>query len=565
MRVLIVDDQATNRAILVWLLEDEGHEVIEASDGKEAIELYNQHDIDVVLMDVMMPVMDGLEATKRIKEIQRDGNYVPIIFLTALDDDKALSQCLESGGDDFLAKPYNDAVLKSKMAAHMRIRELTKVITQNNQELTLHNSRWQREQDIVSHIFSKALEHNLSDCASLRSHIAPASTFNGDILLSAPSPSGGLYVFLGDFTGHGLGASIGTLPIAHSFDQLALRHLSVGEIAFEFNKMLSSMLPDYMFCCASILELNAVGDSLQMWMGGLPDAYIIDENGELKETVCSGNMPLGIEHDDEKFNKGFEVKQLKKGERIIFFTDGIVEAENPEEEFFEEQRILDCFKKGTKNPLNLIIDTLTDFIKDAEQRDDISLVEILSGPVVIKSKENAKENIQGYEGIFWDMTCDLGIEDIKRGNPVEEIMSVLGAQTLLRPNKDVLGLLLAELYSNALEHGLLELSSDLKRSEDGFVEYYRLRQERIENLTEAKIEVDFKLVHEKETILRIRLTDSGKGFEFENILDSGHEDTFGRGISLVNQVCSKVEYSNGGKTVEVDFPVARAADIEYSI
>ncbi len=416
---MIVDDQATNRAILVWLLEDEGHEVIEASDGKEAIELYNQHDINVLLMDVMMPVMDGLESTKRIKAIQSDGNYVPIIFLTAQDDDKALSQCLGSGGDDFLVKPYNDTVLKSKMAAHMRIRELTKVITQKNQELTLHNSRWQREQDIVSHIFSKALEHNLSDCSSLRSHIAPASTFNGDILLSAPSPSGGLYVFLGDFTGHGLGASIGTLPIVHSFDQLALRHLSVGEIAFEFNKMLSSMLPDYMFCCASILELNAAGDSLQMWMGGLPDAYLIDKNGALKETICSANMPLGIDHDDEEFNKGFEVKQLKEGERIIFFTDGIIEAENSEGEFFEEERILNCFKEGTKDTLELMLDTLTNFIKDAEQRDDISLVEVASGPVTIKANKDSNEKMQGYEGILWEMTCDLCIDDIKRGDPVE--------------------------------------------------------------------------------------------------------------------------------------------------
>ena len=119
-------------------------------------------------------------------------------------------------------------------------------------------------------------------------------------------------------------------------------------------------------------------------------------------------------------------------------------------------------------------------------------------------------------------------------------MTVLGAQTLLRPNKDILGLLLAELYSNALEHGLLDFSSDLKRNGDGFVEYYRLRQERIDNLTDAQIVVNFQLQHEETTFLRIRLTDSGKGFEFENILNSDHEDSFGRGMALVRQVCTEV-------------------------
>ncbi len=561
MIVLVVDDQATNRAILTWLLEDEGHQIVEAEDGEQAVEAYQKHDIDIVLMDVMMPVMDGLEATQKIKEIQSDGNYVPIIFLTALDDDKALSQCLESGGDDFLSKPYNDAVLKAKIAAHMRIRELTKVITQNNAELTLHNSRWQREQNIVAHIFNKALEHNLSDCNSLRSHIAPASTFNGDILLSAPSPAGGLYVFLGDFTGHGLGASIGTLPIAHSFEQLVLRHLSVGEIAYEFNKMLSSMLPDYMFCCATILELSAKGDSVQVWMGGLPDAYLVGRDGCIKETVCSRNMPLGVEHS-EKFNKGFEVKLLAEGESIIFFTDGIIEAENPDGEFFEEERLLNCFGADIKDPFGVIMAQLEGFIQGAEQRDDISLVEVSAGPVVIKSSKNEQEVVEGYEGILWSMNCNLGVEDIQRSNPVEEIMSILGAQTLLRPNRDVIGLLLAELYSNALEHGLLGLSSDLKNNADGFMEYYAQRQLRIDALSDASIQIKFELLHEKETLLRISMTDSGAGFEFENIVDFDHEDTFGRGISLVHRVCSRLEYSNGGCTVEVDFPVSKAVDTD---
>lgn len=560
MQVLVVDDQATNRAILKWLLEDEGHTVIEAENGQEAVDNYKTHDVDIVLMDVMMPVMDGLEATKQIKAITGDGNYVPIIFLTALEDDKALSQCLESGGDDFLSKPYNEAVLKSKIAAHIRIRELTKDITEKNNELTLHNSRWQREQNIVEHIFNNAMEHNLSDCDNLRSHIAPASTFNGDILLSAPSPAGGLYVFLGDFTGHGLGAAIGTLPIAHSFDQLVQRHLSVGEIAFEFNKMLASMLPDYMFCCATILELNPQGDSIQVWMGGLPDAYIIAADGSLKEPVCSGNMPLGIEHD-EQFNKGFEVRTLGEGERIVFFTDGIIEAESPEGEFFEEERLLSCFNTGIDDTLGTILDKLENFIQDAEQRDDITLVEVSSGPVVIKQHEEHGKPIENYEGIMWSMDCELGAEDIKRANPVEEIMSILGAQTIMRPNKDVIGLLLAELYSNALEHGILDLSSELKKTEDGFMQYYQLRQERLEELDDAKISISFQLMREEEMILRIKMKDSGKGFDYQHMDLSKNDGSFGRGVSLINRVCTRVKYSEGGAAVEVDFPVSKSVVI----
>lgn len=563
MKILVVDDQQTNRAILVWLLEDEGHEVIEAENGQEAVELYQQHDIDIVLMDVIMPVMDGLAAAKKIKGLASDGNHVPIIFLTALDDDKALSQCLDSGGDDFLSKPYNETVLKAKISAHLRIRELTNQISQNNQELKQHNSRWEREQNIVSHIFNKALEHNLSDCSNLRTHIAPASTFNGDILLSAPSPTGGVYVFIGDFTGHGLGASIGTLPIANSFDQLVNRHLSVGEMAFEFNRMLLTMLPDYMFCCASILELNQQGNSIQIWMGGLPDGYILNADGTVKEALKSKSMPLGIERGQD-FNKGFEVKSLNEGERVLLFTDGIIEAENPSGEFFTEARLLDVFEQSPNDPMAALLGKMDDFIQGAEQHDDITLVEVCAGEVKI-NKESTKDS-NCYQGILWQINCELHPVDLQKSNPIEELMSVLGTQTLLRPNKDIIGLLLAELYSNALEHGILNLSSELKRSEEGFMTYYQERAERLAALTQGSIKIQCHLMQddtpENELILRIRFEDSGDGFDVSKMMGGAHEDSFGRGVSLINLVSKRTEYLNNGNTVEVDFPVNRTFNLD---
>lgn len=563
MRILIVDDQATNRAILVWLLEDDGHEVIEAKDGLEAVNLFQEHEIDIVLMDVMMPVMDGLEAARKIKALCIDGNHVPIIFLTALEDDKALSECLESGGDDFLSKPYNEAVLKAKIVAHLRIRELTQQIAESNKQLTLYNNRWQREKNIVSHIFNRALEHNLSDCDNLRSHIAPASSFNGDILLSAPSPSGGLYVFLGDFTGHGLGASIGTLPIANSFDQLANRHLSVGEIAYEFNRMLLTMLPDYMFCCATLLEMNPEGNCVQLWTGGLPDGYIINADGSIKEPLVSQNIPLGIEKS-EQFNKGFQVKSLAEGEKIILFTDGIVEAENLSGEFFTEQGLLDVFTKGNTDPFSGVLEKLNDFTQGAEQNDDITLVEVSSG--VVKIKDTQAPSQDNYQGVNWNISFELGVEDLQRAHPVDELMSVLGAQTVLRPSKDIIGLLLAELYSNALEHGILQLSSQLKKTESGFIEYYQQREARLSALEDAYIRVSCKIMRddERELILRIRFEDSGSGFDTTAVMQGAKDDSFGRGVSLIRKTCKRTEYFNNGCAVEVDFPVTRNINLDDS-
>lgn len=119
--VLIADDDITNRAILRSMLQRDGYVVIEASDGREAVGLFEQHLPDIVLMDVMMPNMDGYEATRRI--IQTKGDHVvSVIFLTGMTDDQALAQCLECGGDAFLTKPYSRAMLKAHLDAIARNR-----------------------------------------------------------------------------------------------------------------------------------------------------------------------------------------------------------------------------------------------------------------------------------------------------------------------------------------------------------------------------------------------------------------------------------------------------------
>ena len=148
MKILVVDDTEANRKLLAWILEDEGHSVIEARDGQQAVDMFRQHEPDLVLMDVMMPVMDGFEATQAIKEYL-GGRYVPIIFLTALSDDASLAKCLSIGGDDFLSKPINEQVLQAKIKAHSRIKELNEQLNRKNQELQRLHQITLREHEIA--------------------------------------------------------------------------------------------------------------------------------------------------------------------------------------------------------------------------------------------------------------------------------------------------------------------------------------------------------------------------------------------------------------------------------
>lgn len=119
LKVLVVDDTATNRQILQVFLRKLGFEVDVAADGVGAIERFAAGAPDLVLMDVMMPVMDGFEATRRIKQLCGE-RWVPVVFLSALDKEENLVTGLDAGGDDYLHKPVSFVVLDAKLRSLTR-------------------------------------------------------------------------------------------------------------------------------------------------------------------------------------------------------------------------------------------------------------------------------------------------------------------------------------------------------------------------------------------------------------------------------------------------------------
>jgi len=119
LRVLVVDDNRTNLHILQVFLKKLGHEVMLAENGQEAVDKFHAEHPDLVLLDIMMPVMDGFEAARRIKVAAAE-RWVPIIFLSALNRDENLVEGLEAGGDDYLTKPINFVVLEAKMRSMQR-------------------------------------------------------------------------------------------------------------------------------------------------------------------------------------------------------------------------------------------------------------------------------------------------------------------------------------------------------------------------------------------------------------------------------------------------------------
>jgi diguanylate cyclase (GGDEF)-like protein len=123
MKILVVDDSPTIRAALRGLLERMGHTVVEANDGKEALQMYRQDRPGLVLIDVVMPIMDGYESARHMRETKAD-EWVPIIFLSSKEDDQDLDRAIEAGGDDYLVKPVSFVVLNAKIRALQRLESM---------------------------------------------------------------------------------------------------------------------------------------------------------------------------------------------------------------------------------------------------------------------------------------------------------------------------------------------------------------------------------------------------------------------------------------------------------
>ena len=138
MKVLIVDDSPTIRTALRGLVEKMGHSVIEVEDGREALQSYRRDRPDLVLIDVMMPVMDGYEAARQMREIRPD-EWVPIIFLSSKEADQDLDRAIEAGGDDYLVKPVSFVVLNAKIRALQRIESTRVKLLETSRELAAAN------------------------------------------------------------------------------------------------------------------------------------------------------------------------------------------------------------------------------------------------------------------------------------------------------------------------------------------------------------------------------------------------------------------------------------------
>jgi len=550
--VLIVDDMRVHQMTQAALVAKMDLGVTFAKNGLEAVEKYRQLDISLILMDVNMPEMGGIEATRLIKKLAGD-DFIPVIFISGAEGHDVIRCAIEAGGDDFIQRPFPFELLEGKITALRRIAQLYGQVTELN-ALRAH------EVEVAEQLLSGAVESGNVALDQVYIHKQPAETFSGDVQLTSFRPNGDLNVFLGDFTGHGLTASFGALPLSETFRAMTAKGYDAEEILAQINRQMYRLLPTGLFLAAAIVTLTPEGEA-RIWNGGVPDVMIFS-HGKLVKRVVSDHPPLGILPHMNEIK--FDLCVMQPNDHIIMVSDGVLEAQNQAGEMFDEKRFLNAIADDDSlqpnSLVNSVLTSLGDFMAGIAPSDDISLIAIPGRVVNGKSEQLAtiKDSVKEKSLIHdvWNWSLELQGQSLARINPVAQLLSRLQESEGVGDKWNSIFSILTELYVNALDHGVLKLESSMKEAPDGFMKYFSERVQRLESLSSGSVSVYLQHMRlPNGGRLQVRIDDSGDGFDYQYWLGNkkfGNESQFsGRGILLVSELSESISYTNNGASVEI--------------
>ncbi len=555
---LVVDDSRVQCEIIRAFLVDASYDVIIASNGALGVEMCVKYKPDLILMNINMPVMNGLDACKKIKNIQSD-NVSPVIFITANKSDKAYVDSVEAGGDGILVWPFSYEVFKAKIKSIQRTSDLYN-------KVKLLQEVQQKDAEIAENLMSDVIESKNFGIDKICIVKQPADVFSGDIHLTAQAPNGDINILLGDFTGHGLRSTIGAVPLSETFRVMTSKGFSLFEIISQVNRQLHSLLPRDLFLAATLVTISNHEKTAYIFNAGLPTPYVFDENAQIKHKVASCHPPLGILSELSPDSK-LTIISIKEADRIVLISDGIIDARNNANEMFDYSRFESAAAAGVKNRdvAQSVMKEIKLFCGSTPQNDDISLIDIPCGgwdtanithSNINNSALNSGENGLSEQKPSWEWQLRLSAERLRHVNPIPIIMNQVNEIEGAAQNWQGLHVILTELFVNALDHGVLGLSSSLKSAGEGFVLYFNEREKRLRNLETGFVDISLKyFTSMKGGKMVISVKDSGEGFDVLSITKSiskaGDSKRIynGRGLQLVTQLCDAVEFKEQGSRV----------------
>jgi serine phosphatase RsbU (regulator of sigma subunit) len=366
--ILIVDDNPANVEILQMRLAANNYEIITAADGEEGLAMARDALPDLILLDIMMPKMDGIEVCRHIRA-DDSLPFIPIIMVTAKADSKDVVAGLEAGGDEYLTKPVDHAALVARVKSMLRIKELHDTVLEQSAQL---KAQLETATQIQSLFWPKIPE--LKAGGHIWAESAPAGYVGGDLYDVIRLPDNSLLAYVADVSGKGVPAALIMAALSTNIRSEALLQSEVDKLLEAVNNRLHRLTSEEGFFATIVLgRYWPASGKMQLALGGHLQPLWIGPNG-------LGNLPnlkgisMGVT-PDVQYEKN-EVA-LSPGEAVLFFSDGVIEAENEDKELFGNQRLIDYIKNAKGPPWGKgLLDLISQWRGNAKANDDLTLLEI---------------------------------------------------------------------------------------------------------------------------------------------------------------------------------------------
>jgi sigma-B regulation protein RsbU (phosphoserine phosphatase) len=384
--ILIVDDSEDSRRLLSAFLKREGFQLQEAADGANVLEICREQQPDMILLDVVMPIKDGYQTCKELKDNPETEN-IPVIFLSAKDDSSDKVKGLQLGAVDYITKPFDKAEVIARVKTQLKIHNLTRALSDSNRLLQEKQTKIEEDLKAAAQIQYALIPSSKPDLKeiSFAWQFIPSDQSGGDIFNIHQLDHRTIVAYLVDVSGHGVPAAMVTVSVVQSLQPHGHTILDInGEKPFlstarNPSEVLDILNKDYpierfdKYFTIIYLTIDRFSGEMSYSSAGHPPPLLLRASGAIEQLNAGGPM-MGL-GDMLPFEEGHT--RLMKGDRLFLHTDGITEYCR-DKEFFGRSRLEREISNTKQLPLDSacerIINSMHEFGGDIQADDDITLV-----------------------------------------------------------------------------------------------------------------------------------------------------------------------------------------------
>lgn len=362
-RIMVVDDVEVNRDLLSRRLQRMGHVVTTANDGREALDLTSDPSWDLIMLDVMMPVLDGIGALTALKANEAT-RHIPVIMISANTELETVVKCIELGAEDYLPKPFDPVLLRARVGASLEKKRL-------RDREQARAKRMQKELEVGARIQRDFLPESLPTVPGYQfaARFEPAREVGGDFYDAFRLPDGAVALVLGDVCDKGVGAAL-FMALFRSL----IRAVSASQIGSHTVEMLESRVlhavtvtNDYianthgranMFATLFVGALDPATGTIAYVNGGHEPPRVVRAHGTVRTMLPPTGPAVGM-LPEIPFTAGTIV--LEPGETLLVLTDGITESRAPNGALFGDDAT-DALLTLPANSADALLDRVLDAV-----------------------------------------------------------------------------------------------------------------------------------------------------------------------------------------------------------